>query len=273
MKNCNTLMMVMFTLLFGCNDASKQSNTTSLLEKNKDEKEQKYGKDEFRRFTYFLNSNNPRTEQLLKRIDWGTMDGKAMDYGIYRANCYKKDSGYFFIFDAKPTLNSEELLNGFQQIDSVKYVMESMQTLGVKFPAADNALERIYKLDQKVIYAPFMGQLKRDVGAHKRFVWTLLLQEDPKLMAEYKKAHSMGQAWPQITENMKAMGVKDMEIYLSGTQAMLIMDTEPKFDMAVAGPKWQKLPREKEWQENVAKFQRIKPGSSIQEKWQDMHAL
>lgn len=273
MKNCNTLILILFAILFGCNEASKQSSTTSVLEKNRDEKEHKYGKDEFRRFTYFLNSNNPRTEQFLKSIDWGTIDGKATNFGIYRANCYKKGNGYFFIFDAEPRLNSEELLNGFQQIDTVKYLMESMETLGVKFPAGNDALERIYKLDQKVIYPPFMGQLKTDIGSHKRFVWTLLLKEDPKLIAEYKKAHSMGQAWPQVTENMKAMGVKDMEIYLSGTQAILIMDTEPNFDMEVAGPKWQKLPKEKEWQEYVAKFQRIKPGSSIQEKWQDMQEL
>ncbi len=273
MKNCNTLILLMLAVMLGCNEAPKQSNTTSVLEKNKDEKEQKYGKDEFRRFTYFLNSNKPKTEQFLKSIDWGTIDGKAMTHGIYHANCYKKDSGYFFIFDADPTLNSDELLKGFLQIDTVKSMVKNLESLGVKFPAGNNALERIYKLDQKVIYSPFMGQLKTDIGPHKRFVWTLLLKEDPKLIAEYKNAHSMGHAWPQITKNMKSVGVKDMEIYLNGTQAMLIMDTEPNFDMDVTGPKWQKLPKEKEWQDYVSKFQRIKPGSSIQEKWQDMLEL
>lgn len=272
MKKHNTLIILMLAVLFGCNDAPKNSNDPSVSEENTNETANKYGKDEFRRFTYFLNSNNPKTEQILKSIDWEKM-GTTVDSGIYRANCYKKDSGYFFIFDADPTLNSEELLKGFLQIDSVKSMVKSLEDLGVKFPTGNNALERMYKLDQKVVYSPLTGQLKTDIGPHKRFVWTLLLKEDPALMAEYKKAHSMGQAWPQITDNMKSVGVKDMEIYLNGTQAMLIMDTEPGFDMKVVGPKWQKLPKEKEWQDYVAKFQRIKPGSSIQEKWQDMLEL
>ena len=124
MKNFKKSITVIFAVLFGCNDAAKQSDTTSLLEKSRDEKEQKKGKDEFRRFTYFLNSDNPRTEQLLKNIDWGSIDGDAVNSGINHANCYKKDNGYFFIFDAEPSLNSEELLKGFQQIDTIKSLLK-----------------------------------------------------------------------------------------------------------------------------------------------------
>jgi L-rhamnose mutarotase len=273
MKSFTLLPIILFAGLFGCNAPSEKSGSTLEMGKNRDESEQKYDQEKFRRFTYFLNSNNPWTEKFLKSIDWGTFNKRAINDGIYRANCYKKDSSYFFIFDADTSLQSEELLKAFLQIDTVKSMVKSLESLGVKFPEGNNALERMYELDQKVVYEPMMGQLKTDIGAQKRFVWTLLLKEDAELIAEYKKAHSMGQAWPQITKNMKEVGVKDMEIYLSGTQAFLIMDIEKSFNMDVSGPKWQNLPKEKEWQEYVAKFQRIQPGSSIQEKWQDMLAL
>ena len=161
---------------------------------NMEDEELKYGKDEFRRFTYFLNSNNPETEKFLKSIDWGTTNKKAINIGIYRAYCYKKDSSYFFIFDADTSLNSQDLLEAFLQIDTVKSMVKNLENLGVKFPMSKNALERMYELDQKVVYEPMMGQLKRGIGPHKRFVWTLLFKEDAELIAEYKKAHSMGQA-------------------------------------------------------------------------------
>ncbi|ARV16961.1 hypothetical protein BTO07_16205 [Polaribacter sp. SA4-12] len=123
------------------------------------------------------------------------------------------------------------------------------------------------------MYPAKEGQLKSKLVEFKRFVWTLLLEEAPELMAEYRKAHSIGQAWPEITNNMKKVGVKDMEIYLHGNQAILIMDTKPDFDLEKVGPEWQKLPRENEWQEYVAKFQRTSPESSIQEKWLDMNKI
>jgi len=60
----------------------------------------------------------------------------------------------------------------------------------------------------------------------KRYCKTLQLENDPSLIKEYKKLHSMGNSWPDITRGMKEVGIIDMEIYLSGTTLFMIMDTD-----------------------------------------------
>jgi len=56
----------------------------------------------------------------------------------------------------------------------------------------------------------------------KRFCKTLQLEDDPKLIAEYKRLHAMGAAWPEITAGAKAVGIIDLEIYLTGTTLIMI---------------------------------------------------
>lgn len=209
----------------------------------------------FRRFTYFLNSES---ENLLEVFTSNVFKNLKSTDEIIDLNVYQKENDFFVVIDADPSLNSEQLKDFFKQRKS--FLLEQNQPL-----------ERIYKLDQKEIYPSSEGQLKTSVAPYKRFVWTLLLE--PHLIYEYKRVHAMGMAWPEITDNMKSIGVKDMEIYIHQEQVMLIMDTIPDFDLDGIAPKWQKLPREEEWQAYVAKFQKTDPKSSIQEKWQDMIKL
>lgn len=273
MKSIHTSIVIVLVILMGCKETQNDAKVTSTREAIGTEKESKDVKDTFRRFTYFLRSDNPRTAELLRGLNWEKLVESAKDNGIYQVSCYEKDNDYLFILDAKPVLDSKTMLEAFEQLDAVKLLIRKLKEIGVEFPGYNSALERIYQLDQKVVYSPMEGQLKTDIGRHKRFVWTLLLKEDPALMAEYRKAHGIGHAWPEITKNMKSIGVKDMEIYLHDAQALLIMDTKPDFNMEIMGPIWEKLPKEKEWQDYVSKFQRTLPGSSIAEKWQDMEKL
>jgi len=213
---------------------------------------------QFRRFTYFLRSDDNNLFEIFSLENFRQL--QAID-GIQELNIYQKEEFFFIIIDTDISFNAEKL---FEEIEKIK-VFKARENI---FPKHDEALERIYKLDQKSIYKPTEGQLKTSLTPFKRFVWTLLLE--PNLIDEYIRVHAMGMAWPQITANMKSVGVKDMEIYIHKDQVMLIMDTTPDFDLDEIGPKWQKLPREQEWQSYVAKFQRTDPDSSIQEKWQDM---
>ena len=216
---------------------------------------------QYRRFTYFFFSNN---SNIPKVITSENFDKLKNINGIEDLNVYQKKNEYFIIIDADVSINSKKLLNLLQKNEEFTLIKNIL-------PKHENALERIYKLDQKESYSPSEGQLKTSVQPYKRFVWTLLLE--PNLIDEYKRVHSIGMAWPEITANMKSIGVKDMEIYLYQEKVMLIMDTIPDFDLEAIGPKWQKLPREKEWQDYVAIFQRTDPNSSIQEKWQDMKLI
>lgn len=216
---------------------------------------------QFRRFTYLAASGNADISGIITQLESEDILEKLKKLGVLVFEIYRKEETFFLLIDA------EKHMNSFNLNRTLLEVSDEFQ----RFSFVSSPLERIYKLEQKEVYAPMDGQLKKSVAPFKRFVWTLLLE--PDLIEEYKRVHGMGQAWPEITANMKTVGVKDMEIYIHGSQVVLIMDTRPDFNLEEIGPKWQELPREEEWQTYVAKFQKTDPESSIQEKWQDMRQL
>jgi L-rhamnose mutarotase len=108
---------------------------------------------------------------------------------------------------------------------------------------------------------------------YKRYCKTLKLVNDPQLIQEYKDLHKKGAVWPEVTEGMKKVGILDMEIYLSGTTLFMIMDTKLDFDHDRALSELAELPRQKEWEAVVSKFQKAAPGSSAKEKWKLMERI
>jgi len=108
---------------------------------------------------------------------------------------------------------------------------------------------------------------KTSYTSFKRFCKTLELRNNPELIAEYKKAHAKGQAWPEITQGIREAGILDMEIYLAGTHLFMIMDTIPDFDHDKAMAELAKKPRQNEWEEHMAKFQNTSAEATANEKW------
>ncbi len=108
---------------------------------------------------------------------------------------------------------------------------------------------------------------KTSYTTFKRFCKTLELQNDPELIAAYKKAHGKGKAWPEITQGIREVGILDMEIYLAGTQLFMIMDTVPDFDHDKAMNELAEKPRQSEWEAYMAKFQNSSADASADEKW------
>jgi len=102
----------------------------------------------------------------------------------------------------------------------------------------------------------------------KRYCKTLKLQNNDKLIEGYKKIHSKGAAWPEITKGMREVGIIDMEIYIFKTRLFMIMDTIPEFDHDKAMAELAKKPRQSEWEEYVSKFQETSSTATADEKWQ-----
>lgn len=109
---------------------------------------------------------------------------------------------------------------------------------------------------------------KRNYIHYKRFCKTLTLEDDPRLIEDYKKVHQAGAVWPEITQGMIDVGIVDMEIYLAGTRLFMIMDTLPDFDHESAMAELATKPRQSEWEAYVSKFQRTSADASADEKWQ-----
>jgi L-rhamnose mutarotase len=114
---------------------------------------------------------------------------------------------------------------------------------------------------------------KTTYTSFKRYCKTLELKNDPRLIEEYKKVHSKGNAWPEITRGMLDVGIIDMEIYIQGTRLFMIMDTLPEFDAEKSMARLAEMPRQKEWETFVSKFQKSSADASADEKWQLMERI
>jgi L-rhamnose mutarotase len=72
---------------------------------------------------------------------------------------------------------------------------------------------------------------------------------------------------------MREVGILDMEIYLLGNQAFMIMDTVPDFDHDQAMQVLATKPRQAEWELVVAACQQTAATATAAEKWQLMERI
>ena len=100
---------------------------------------------------------------------------------------------------------------------------------------------------------------------NKRYCLTLDLEEDPALIAEYRRYHQ--KIWPEITASIKSAGVVDMEIYLLGTRLFMIMEVKDNFSFPAKAKKDRNNPKVQEWEELMWKFQRPLQQAAPGEKW------
>lgn len=76
----------------------------------------------------------------------------------------------------------------------------------------------------------------------KRYCQTLDLKNNPELIAEYRKIHSRGEAWPEIREGIQSVGILEMEIYIIGSRLFMIVETPLDFDWDTAMKRLAQLP-------------------------------
>jgi L-rhamnose mutarotase len=102
----------------------------------------------------------------------------------------------------------------------------------------------------------------------KRYCKVLKLQDDAELIRKYREVHKPGKVWPEITRGIREAGIIDMEIYLHGNIAFMIMDTVPDFDHDKAMRILSSKPEQQEWEKYVSAFQQAGPLSDTPEKWE-----
>ena len=107
----------------------------------------------------------------------------------------------------------------------------------------------------------------------KRYCQTLNLKNNPALIAEYRKIHSKKEAWPEIRKGIRSVGILEMEIYISGFQVFMIIETPLDFDWETAMNTLSHLPKQAEREEYVSEFQECAPKSTSTEKWKLMERM
>ena len=105
----------------------------------------------------------------------------------------------------------------------------------------------------------------------RRYCLTLDLQDDPELIAEYKKYHE--RIWPEITQSIKDSGIEDLEIYLIGTRMFMIIEANDHFSFEAKARADQRNPRVQEWEALMWKFQKPLPQAQPGEKWLRMERI
>ena len=105
----------------------------------------------------------------------------------------------------------------------------------------------------------------------RRYCLTLDLQDDPELVAEYKRHHE--KVWPEIIRSIRDSGILDMEIYLLGTRMFMIMEVEESFSFAAKDQADRENPKVREWEALMWKFQKALPQARPGEKWLPMERI
>ena len=107
----------------------------------------------------------------------------------------------------------------------------------------------------------------------KRYVQTMDLKNDPSLIAEYRKRHSEQEAWREVLDGIRQVGILDMQLFILGTRLVMIVDTPLDFDWDTAMDRLATLPRQQEWEDYIAMFQQCREGATSDEKWQMMERM
>ena len=107
----------------------------------------------------------------------------------------------------------------------------------------------------------------------KRYCQTMDLKDNPELRAEYVKRHSEAEAWPEIRDGIREVGILEMEIYILGTRLFMIVETPLDFDWETAMARLATLPRQAEWEAYMSIFQQADATATSAEKWQLMDRM
>jgi L-rhamnose mutarotase len=107
----------------------------------------------------------------------------------------------------------------------------------------------------------------------KRYCQTMDLKNEPALIKEYRNRHSEDNAWKEILDGIRAVGILEMEIYILDNRLFMIVETPLDFDWDSAMTKLATLPRQQEWEEYMAMFQDCDATATSDEKWKMMERM
>lgn len=107
----------------------------------------------------------------------------------------------------------------------------------------------------------------------QRLCFALDLIDDPGLIAEYERWHRPENAWPEVTEAIKAAGVVALEIYRVENRLFMVMDVTDDFSAEAKAAADTQNPRVIAWEALMWKFQKALPSATAGQKWVPMKRI
>lgn len=107
----------------------------------------------------------------------------------------------------------------------------------------------------------------------KRYCQTLDLKEDEALIREYCRLHSKEVHDKAIRDEIRSVGILEMEIYRKDNHLFMIVETEPDFEWDKAMAELATLPHQPAWEALVSNYQKCDPGATSAQKWTLMERI
>ncbi len=103
------------------------------------------------------------------------------------------------------------------------------------------------------------------------FAQTIDLVNDPARIEEYRRAHE--RVWPEVCAGLRALGIRNMRLWISGTRLFMQYDAPDGFDPSRDYQSYAAEPRVREWDERMRTFQRAIPTARTGEWWTPMERV
>jgi L-rhamnose mutarotase len=93
------------------------------------------------------------------------------------------------------------------------------------------------------------------------------LKDDPELIARYRAWHAPGAPPPPVIASIRASGIEEMEIFLSGNRLVMVMEVGPDFSPEAKAAADAADPDVRAWEDLMGAFQQPAPWAAPGEKW------
>ena len=105
----------------------------------------------------------------------------------------------------------------------------------------------------------------------KHFGLTLQLVDDPAAIERYNEHHR--QVWPEVTAELRAVGIERMHIFLLGRRLFQFVEARDSFDPARDFPRLNDNPRYAEWDRLMRTMQEKVPEAGDEGWWAPMEEV
>ncbi len=105
----------------------------------------------------------------------------------------------------------------------------------------------------------------------KRYVLTVDLTDDPAVIAAYREHHR--RVWPEVLDSLRRSGIVNMDIYLLGKRAVMILETDGRDPERCFAAHVASGPRVSEWEALMQSIQQAPPGGDPGRWWAQMELV
>ena len=93
------------------------------------------------------------------------------------------------------------------------------------------------------------------------------LKDDPALIAEYREWHRPGGPPKAVLDALRAQGVNEMRIFLTGDRLCLVIEADEGFDADAKRAAESASPETVAWETKMWAYQRALPWAETGQKW------